>query len=329
MTTVHPRSLDEAASFEGEFRAGGTDVEARRRSGLVEAVTIDLRRLGELRGMESGPDGVRIGAMTRITALAVFVADTHPALALTAGSLANPHTRSAATVGGNLLQQTRCRYFRTGDVDCFKTGGDGCPARAGIHSFGTVFDTSPCVAPHPSSLGMALLLYDAVATVHPGGSRSVADLYDPAEPRHEHTLGRGEILTAVELPSGMEGERAGYHRATARMAAEWPLVEAVCRLHVTGDVIDMAAVAVGGVAPIPMRLPAVEEALVRQEPGAGVLEAAARRARHGTTAHPDTAYKIGLMVGSVLEALEQAVAGSAVSEIPVHERPLNGSRFSR
>jgi xanthine dehydrogenase YagS FAD-binding subunit len=320
MTVVLPRTLEEALTHDGEYRAGGTDVEARRRSGLAHEVTIDLRQVPGMTGIDRSAEGTRIGAMTRVTSLAHELRD-YPAIAQTAASLANPHTRAVGTVGGNLLQQTRCWYFRTGDVDCFKTGGEGCPARAGIHHFGNVFDTSSCVAPHPSSLAAAFLLYDAVAATHPGGNRRVADLYDEIDPTAEHALGR-DVLTSIALPVATEGERGAYWRATARSLAEWPLVEAVCRLVVADGRIQLARVAAGGVAPVPVRLLAVEEALEGTAAEQVSLAAASSAAGEGARPAPQAAYKVRLLEGTVLEVLERALAGDGATEAAGHERPL-------
>lgn len=321
MTTIHPSTVAEARSYGGEYRAGGTDLEARRRLGLANAVTVDLRRIDGLRGIESTPDGVRIGAMTRITDVALELAQSHPAIALTAGSLANPHTRAAGTIGGNLLQQTRCWYYRTGQVECFKTGHDGCPARDGVHHFGNAFDTSSCIAPHPSSVAMALLLHDATVSVDPGGDMPLADLYSD-DAASEHTLTEGQVLTAVSIGPAVAGERAAYWRANQRLLAEWPLVEAVCRMSIEGDTITAIGVAVGGVAPAPMRLPAVEEALVGKPATAETLAEAAASASDGSRPAPQAAFKVGMLRGTVLEVLERAVSGEVHAEASVHERPL-------
>lgn len=321
MTTIHPSTLDEARSYGGEYRAGGTDVEARRRLGLSSPVTVDLRRIEGLRGIDVGADGVRIGALTRITEVALALADSHPAIALTAGSLANPHTRSAGTIGGNLLQATRCWYFRTGQVECFKTGDDGCPAREGVHHFGNVFDTSSCIAPHPSSIAMALLAHDAVVTVDPGGEMPVAGLYSD-DPSSEHTLTDGQILTSVLVGPAVDGERAAYWRANQRLLAEWPLVEAVCRLSVDGDSITSAAVAVGGVAPAPLRLEAVEEALIGRPATQDTISAAAALASDGSRPAPQAAFKLDMLRGTVSEVLERALSGEVHAEASVHERAL-------
>lgn len=322
MTVIHPRTVHEAVAYEGEFRAGGTDVEARRRIGLAQSVTIDLRRVPGLEGIEQQPETTLIGSMTRLSALIDELGTTYPAIALTVAGLASPEIRAVGTVGGNLLQQTRCWYYRTGDVDCHKTGVDGCPARSGLHHFGNVFDTSSCVAPHPSSLAMALLLYDADVVLHPDETRSLSNLYDPVDPAAEHTLDAHEVLVSVALPPPTQGESGAYHRAIARSHAEWPLVEAACRLVVRDGRIALARVAAGGVAPVPLRLKAVEERLQDATPDPESLAAAAALSGHGSRPAPQAAYKLALLEGVVLQVLEDAVGGAAVSEAAFGEQAL-------
>ncbi|ACZ88373.1 FAD binding domain-containing protein [Streptosporangium roseum] len=298
--------LDQAARHAGEFRAGGTDLMARRPAGPY----VDLRGLPGLSGLTWRPDGsVRIGALTTVAELAgdVRLRADHPALALTAQALATPQIRAVATVGGNLLQRNRCWYYRNPAFSCHQNGGDSCPARAGLTLYSAVIDTGPCVAPHPSSLAMALLACEASVEVHGRGPSPVGDLYgDGSDPARDHLLGPGEVLVAIDLPPPVPGERAAYHRAIGRSEAEWPLVEAVARLAQDGGGIARAAVAVGGVARTPLRLPEVEEALLAGEP----LDRAAARAAARCTPTAQNGYKVALLTGTVLEVLERA-AGAA------------------
>ncbi|MFC4531830.1 FAD binding domain-containing protein [Sphaerisporangium dianthi] len=327
----------------GELRAGGTDLMSRPSRGPH----VDLRGRPELSGVTWRADGaVRIGALTTIAALATDerIGAAHPSLALTAAGLATPQIRAMATVGGNLLQRNRCAYFRNAAFSCFQSGGDGCPARGGLTLRAAVVHSGPCVAPHPSSLAMALLGCEATVEVHGGETAAethgeatkeahgeataeahgeataeahgeataetygeatfpVAELYgDGADPTRDHLLAPGAVLLAVVLPAPRPGERAAYHRATARSHGEWPLVEVAVRLVVDGERVVFARVAAGGVARVPLRLPEVENALLAGEP----LERAAALAAARCTPTPQNAYKVALLTGTVLSALEQA-----------------------
>lgn len=297
-----------AASAPGEFRAGGTDVAERRRSGRSSGPLVDLTGLPGLTEITPTADGgVRVGALVTVERLAAELAAGYPALAATAGALATPEIRAVATVGGNLLQHTRCWYYRNPAFSCFRSGGDHCPARAGRQQHAVCDDRGPCIAPHPSSLAMALLAYDASVEVDGGPSRTVTDLLgEGTDPTRGHLLGEREILTAVVLPPPLPGERAAYERATGRLLAEWPIVEAVARIAVTDGRISAAGVAAGGVAPVPLRLAAVESRLFGEPVGPAVLAAAAEAATVGFRPLPATEHKLTLLRAVVLDVLERA-----------------------
>ncbi|MGI5268643.1 FAD binding domain-containing protein [Nonomuraea sp. CA-218870] len=284
----------------GELRAGGTDLMSRPGTGPY----VDLGGLPDLSGVTWQPDGsASIGALTTIAQLArdERLRAAYPALTLTAEALATPQIRAVATLGGNLLQRNRCWYYRNPAFSCHQNGGDSCPARAGLSLYSAVIDTSPCLAPHPSSMAMALLAYDATVEVHGRDPFVVGELYG-SDPTRDHLLDPGEILLAVHLPPPVAGERAAYHRATSRSEAEWPLVEAVARVVPGGTV----AVCAGGVARVPLRLPEVEEAVMAGEP----LDTAAGRAAARCTPTSTNGYKVALLTATVLEVLEQAATPS-------------------
>jgi xanthine dehydrogenase YagS FAD-binding subunit len=295
-----------------ELRAGGTDLTERRRSGVSSGPLADIAPRPELTTVERDADGgTTIGALVTIDTIAADAGlrRDYPALAAAAGGLATPQIRRVGTIGGNLLQHNRCWYYRHPATSCLKKGGDDCPARAGNHRFGALFDLGACVAVHPSTLGAALLAYAARVRTEQRGSIPVVDLFgDGADGRHDHQLAAGDLLTAVHLPPPAAGERGGYVRAISRTYAEWPLAEAVARLVVDGDRIAMAAVAVGGVAPVPLRLTAVEAVLTGRPATAEVFAEAAERATHGANPLPLTGYKARLLTGTVMEALERAAA---------------------
>ncbi|GLW09008.1 FAD-binding molybdopterin dehydrogenase [Microtetraspora sp. NBRC 13810] len=295
-------SLDDLAALGREFRAGGTDLMSRT---VPSREYADLSGTPELTGIEWSADGsARIGALTTVAEIAedALIRAAYPALAGTAAGLATPQVRAAGTVGGNLLQRNRCAYFRNPAFSCHQDGGDSCPARAGTMLNPTVIESGPCLAPHPSSLAMALIGYDATAEVRGRGAVPVRDLYGD-DPGADHLLAPGEILVGVGLPVPVPGERAAYHRAIGRAEAEWPLVEATARVVVEGDRITLAAVAVGGVARTPLRLPEVEAALLAGEP----LDRAAALAADRCSPSPDAAYKVALLTGTVLEVLERCL----------------------
>ena len=301
-----------------EVRAGGTDLGERRHSGVSRGPVKDLDHRPELSVVGwGGPDGgATIGALVTIAKLAADarIEAAYPGLAAAAEALATPQIRRVATVGGNLLQRNRCWYFRHPATSCLKKGGTDCPARSGNHRYGVLFDLGPCVAPHPSTLGTALLAYDAMVATDRRAALSVAEVFgDGSDGTRDHLLDADELLTRVTLPPPVPGEYAAYFRATSRAHTEWPLVEAVVRLRIDqgeGDEIGTVAwagIAVGAVAPVPLRLPRVEAALAGQPVTVAAFAAAATHAAEGANPLPMTGYKSALLVGTVTEALERAV----------------------
>jgi len=307
---VFPRTLAEATAATGDFRAGGTDLQDRRRLRVSGGPLVDLRDLAGLDGITWQADGsLVLGAQVTISQLAsdAKIAAAYPGLAQAAAGLATPQIRSVATVAGNLLQQVRCWYYRHPTLRCLRSGGESCLAREGDHLFHVCFDRGPCVAPHPSTLATALLAYAGSVELSDGRFLAATQLFgDGSDPRQSHTLASGQLLAHIVLPPPAANERAIYLRATNRTRAEWPLVEVVARLFSDASG-PQAAVVVGGVAPIPLRLPNVEQAL-RGPLQPAELEAAAQRATDGAKALPQTEYKLELLRGLVLTALEKLVA---------------------
>lgn len=306
-----PTTLAAAIARPGDLRAGGTDLQERRHLRIAGGPVVDLRDVPGLDAITWQGDGLRIGALVPLAALAEHpdVRRHYPAVAAAAGGLATPQIRQRATLGGNLLQHVRCWYYRRPGADCLRRGGATCQARAGDHDHHACFDRGPCVAPNPSTMATALLAHDVTIEAAGAPESTLAALYgEPAGGRAHHALPAGAVLTAVRLPKPQAHERAAYVRAISRARAEWPLVEAVARLVVEGDSIRAAVVTVGAVASVPLRLLAVERELVHQRPTTDRLVAAAARAADGATPLPGTAYKRDLLPGTVLEAIERALA---------------------
>jgi len=308
---VFPTDLEQAAGEKGELRAGATDLQERRRIGRSRGWLVDLRDVKDQRTILPSGTGMAIGALVKIAQLAddERVRTGYPGLAEAAGGLATPQIRAVATVGGNLLQRTRCWYYRAPESNCFKTGGNGCPARTGDHLFHACFDVGPCISVHPSTLAMALLAYEATVELVGAPTRTMEELYgDGSDASRDHLLPEGAVLAQVVLPAPRAGEQSAYMRAISRARAEWPLVEVLARVAVEAGKITWARIAVGGVAPVPMRLPAIETALVGAPADAAALDDIAARAKDGATSPPMAAYKLDLLQGSIVDALERALA---------------------
>ncbi len=329
MVAIHlPKTIDEALGLDGVLRAGGTDLgELRHLPVFGKHPVVDLRDV-KLDGIGFDEQGAWIGGGAILQKIAddPTITSKWPGFAEACGALANPQIRNFATLAGSLLQAPRCWYYRHPDYDCLRKGGDTCYARGGDHLFHVCFDTEPCAAPHPSTPGMALLAYEAmVEVVAPGDPApkqiALADLLKPAG------LPEGGLITAIRLGPALAEERSAYVRASNRAFAEWALVEVLVRLRIdAGGTIDFARVSVGAVASTPLRLTAVEAGLVGQKPEAATFEKVAKLAREGANPLPMTAYKLDLLEGSVLEALERAAAKTSTSApAPTPTEPKTGA----
>lgn len=329
MSVEFPTNWDEVEPrSSAELRAGGTDLSGRRHlrvlRGLPLPDLVDLRDLDPRAAIQpTDGGGLLLPATTRISLLASHagVSARYPGLSGAAATLATPEIRAVATLAGNLLQSTRCSYFRNPSLSCFKSGGDHCPAREGDHLLHACFDIGPCVSVHPSTLGTALLAYDATIHLHDDARLSIEQLFrDGTDPRVDHHLPPDTAIRAVELSAPNVGERSAYVRTISRARAEWPMVEVAVRLTVVDGRIGHAVVALGGVAPRPRRASAVEQALRGSPATARVFERAALEARKGANPLPMTEYKADLLAPSVLEALERAAASDPIhTEHPSEE----------
>jgi len=295
-----------------EFRAAGTDLSERRRSGVSTGPLMEIVPAADISGIHWGADGtLRIGAYATIEAIAADnqIAAAYPGIAASAQGLATPQIRHLATLGGNLAQRSRCWYYRNPHIACLKKGGSDCPARTGNHLYGVAFDLGPCVAPHPSTMAAALLAYDAKVITYTRSGLSIADLLgDGSNGAADHALLPGEMIRGIELPAPRQSERAFYKRAISRSHAEWPLVEVCARAVVADGAFQFVRLAAGGVAPVPLRLSAAEAALQGKPTNAANIDAAVKLAVSGAKPLPMTGYKLDLLGGVVRDLLEKLAA---------------------
>jgi xanthine dehydrogenase YagS FAD-binding subunit len=304
-------SASMTASGPAEFRAAGTDLSERRRSGVSKGPLVDIATAPDMVGIDWTADGAaRIGALTTIATIAADtrIAQAYPGIAAAALGLATPQIRHLATLGGNLAQRSRCWYYRDPHIACLKKGGNECPARTGNHLYSVAFDLGPCVAPHPSTMAAALLAYDANIMTSQRPALSIGELLgDGSNGTADHALASGEMIRNVLLPPPVSGERAFYKRAISRSHAEWPLVEVCVRAVVSGDVFQFIRITAGGIAPVPLRLAAAEAALQRKPANTEVIANAAKQATSGANPLPMTGYKLDLLAGLVRDLLDRLV----------------------
>ena len=300
------------AAMTAEFRAAGTDLSERRRSGVSTGPLMDIVPASDITGMHWGADGtLRIGAYTTIASIAAdrSIAAAYPGIVASAQGLATPQIRHLATLGGNLAQRSRCWYYRNPHIACLKKGGTECPARGGNHLYGVAFDLGPCVAPHPSTMAAALSAYDATIITYTRSGLLISDLLgDGSNGAADNALLPGEMIRGIELPAPRKGERALYKRAISRSHAEWPLVEVCARAVVTDGTFQFVRLSAGGIAPVPLRLKAAEDSLQGKATSALNIAVAVKLAVSGAKPLPMTGYKLDLLEGVVRDLLERLAA---------------------
>jgi len=295
--------------------AGGTTILDLAKS-LVEAPAelVDITAL-PYAGIAETPAGLEIGALVTMSQAA-----EHPAVrarcplvaeALLAG--ATPQLRNMATIGGNLLQRTRCDYFRDpGFAACNKRApGTGCAALEGENRKHAVLGTSEhCIATHPSDLAVALVALDArVRLLGAGGARtlSVEDFHlAPGEtPERETRMDPAELITAVEVPAPPPGVRSRYLKVRDRASYEFALVSAAVLLEADGGRVRSASIALGGVATRPWRSREAEAVLAGAEAAQPAFRAAAEAALQGAVPRAHNAYKVELAKRTLVRALAE------------------------
>ncbi|HEX8113161.1 MAG TPA: xanthine dehydrogenase family protein subunit M [Kofleriaceae bacterium] len=306
-----------AAASDGSasFLAGGTTlVDLMRLEVMTPSAVVDLSPL-PLTQIERAGDGLRIGAMARNSAVAThpLVVERYPLLAQALLAGASQQVRNMATVGGNLLQRTRCPYFRDLAVACNKrTPGSGCSAIDGFTRSHAILGTSEsCIATHPSDMCVALAALDAVVHTRGAGRERAIPFGEfhtlPGDhPEVENALEPGELVTHVELPASPFAAHAHYVKVRDRAAFAFALASAAVGLDVADGKIRAARIALGGVATRPWRAVEAEHALVGQAPNRTSFERAAAAAIVDPKPRRDNAFKIALAKRTIVRALELA-----------------------
>src|SRR5437899_3228019 len=329
---MHPftysRAADPAAAIAAHaqdphlaFIAGGTDLIGlmKDRAALPDRL-LDINGLPDMARIDVLPDGgLRIGAMARMSDVAADAAvrGRFPVIAESLLFAASGQLRNMASMGGNIMQRTRCAYFRDeDDLPCNKRRpGSGCSALHGLNRNHAIFGWSDaCVATHPSDVAVALAALDATVVVRgPAGERAIpfTDFHRlPGDtPERDTAVGRGDLIISIEVPACAEGRASHYLKIRDRQSYEFALVSAAAVVATDGRSIRSARLALGGVAHKPWRLRAAETALR----GASLDDIDTLRAaiaRSFTEARPlaQNAFKVDLAQRVALRALQTAGA---------------------
>ncbi len=310
------------ASGEGvRFIAGGTNLLDLMKLQIETPDTlVDISRL-DLAGIADTADGgLSIGALVTNSDLAQHarVRSDYPVLARALLSGASPQLRNKATTGGNLLQRTRCYYFYDTARACNKREpGSGCAAQGGFNRIMAVLGTSEdCIATHPSDMAVAMRALDAVVvTLLPDGDRrriAIGDLYrlPGATPEIENSLRPGELITHIELPPAPMGKQL-YRKVRDRASYAFALVSVAGVIAVQDGKIATAALAFGGLGPMPWRDAAVEALLIGAAPSTAVFEAAADALLADARGFGSNDFKIPLARRTLIAALRDLTGEAA------------------
>ncbi|TGE25858.1 xanthine dehydrogenase family protein subunit M [Hymenobacter aquaticus] len=299
------------------FIAGGTNlVDLMKRGIATPQKLVDINRL-PLARIDHDPGKLRIGALALNSAVAddKQVRERQPLLALALNAGASAQLRNMATVGGNMLQRTRCSYFYDLTMPCNKREpGSGCGALEGINRMHAIFGFSDkCIAVHPSDMSVALVALDATVLVTgPKGERTIpfADFHRlPGDtPEKDTNLERGELITAVDIPDGPFTKHVHYQKVRERASYAFALLSVAAALDIENNTIKAARLAMGGVAHKPWRLTAAEQSLVGKPATEATFRQAAEVAMQGAKAFKHNAYKLKLAPNTIIQALKTAAA---------------------
>jgi xanthine dehydrogenase YagS FAD-binding subunit len=303
-----------------QFLAGGTTlVDLMRLEVLTPERVVDINALQARYGViEAGPAGLRLGALARMSAVGDdgLVRRDYPVIAESLLLAASAQLRNMATLGGNVLQRTRCPYYRDPSWEaCNKRiPGSGCAAKEGVNRNHAVLGVDrTCIAQYPSDFGVALAALDAqVELSGPPGVRRIpfAGLHRPvgAQPHIETVLKPGELITAFHVPAGPWTRRSLYLKIRDRESYEFALASAAVALDLDGDVVRTARIGLGGVAYRPWRSMEAEAMLTGKPLTEANAEAAARAAFAGAKTHGANDYKPELGRRTLVRALLRAAA---------------------
>jgi xanthine dehydrogenase YagS FAD-binding subunit len=322
-TSANPRDLAHAVTLIRQGRdanrtvaiaGGGSDLLGMMKDRLVTPdLVVHLKAVKGLDQVKQAKDGVTIGGLITLDALSAhpLIRRQYAVLAEAAEGVATPQIRNVATLAGNLNQRPWCWYYRNG-FTCLKNGGTTCYSVSGENEFHAIFGGGPSYIVHPSDTAPALVALDATfRIVGPDGERRVpaAEFFTlpTVDPARENVLKDGEVLAEIVLPARAASTRSTYHKILDREAWTHAVVSAAVVLDMNKEVVRAARVVLGGVAPIPWRLPEVEKMLAGQR----ITPALAAKAGDAAVAGARPLAKKGYKVPLTRNMVKRTLAGFA------------------
>ncbi|GAC1303201.1 MAG: xanthine dehydrogenase family protein subunit M [Mucilaginibacter sp.] len=296
--------------------AGGTNlVDLMKRGVTSPDKLVDINHL-PLKSITPSKTGLHIGALALNSVVSEnsLVLQKQPLLSMALKAGASPQLRNMATVGGNMMQRTRCSYFYDTTMPCNKREpGTGCGALEGYNRMHAIFGTSPqCIAVHPSDMCVGLAALDAVVVIAgKKGDRRIPftefHRLPGDHPETDNHLAPGELIVGVEIPDNNFSQHSYYLKVRDRQSYAFALVSVAAALDISGGVIRNARLAMGGVAHKPWRLFDAEKSLIGKPATEASFKHAAQIAMQGAKAYEYNAFKLKMAPGTITEALKHAV----------------------
>jgi xanthine dehydrogenase YagS FAD-binding subunit len=323
-TNVNPRDMKQAlaaldkASASGQHAAvagGGSDLLQLMRERIITPdVLVNLKAMNGAKGIAINRQGITIGGLTTIATIAADdrLRKTHAVLVEAAESIATPQIRNVGTIAGNVCQRPWCWYYRNG-FKCLKNGGTTCFSVAGENEFHAIFGGGPSYIVHPSDSAPALVALDAQFTITSSkGDRLVAAkeffTLPAVDAAKENVLKDGEVLSAIHLPAAAPGTRSKYAKVMDRETWTHAVVSCAVTLQMENGKCRAAKVVLGGVAPTPWSLPAVESMLAGQAITQAIAAEAGKQAVAGARPLSKNGYKIPLTEALVRRTIVETAA---------------------
>jgi xanthine dehydrogenase YagS FAD-binding subunit len=318
-TNANARDLKQAIALAADarregriavFAGGGSDLLGQVKDRVVSPdLVVRLATIRNLDQAAAAAGGLTIGGLMTLDAISrhADVRRQYAVLAEAASTVATPQIRNVGTLAGNVCQRPWCWYYRNG-FPCYKAGGTQCFSFAGENQFHAIFGGGPSYIVHPSDTASALLALDAqFRVVGPGGERRVPAseffVLPRANPARENSLADEEVLASVQLPAARPGTRSTYSKVMDREAWTHAVVSAAVVLEMERDVCRSARIVLGGVAPIPWRVPDAEAALAGQRITPELAARAGEIAIAGARPLSQNAYKVPMTKATVERAV--------------------------
>lgn len=313
--TTQTAALDAITKPGTKIIAGGTNlVDLMKRGVTAPDKLVDINQL-PLNSINTIADGLHIGALALNSQVAenTLVTTKHPLLSMALNAGASPQLRNMATVGGNMMQRTRCGYFYDTAMPCNKRQpGTGCGAMGGYNRMHAIFGTSPqCIAVHPSDMCVALAALDATVIIAgKSGQRRIPftsfHRLPDANPDKDNQLAPGEMILGIDIPDNNFAKNSYYLKVRDRQSYAFALVSVAAALELKNGLITKARLAMGGVAHKPWRLFDAEKSLTGKAPTEENFKAAALIALEGAKGREYNAFKLKLAPATITEALKHA-----------------------